>query len=339
MVYLEATMTLTGGAPPTNRTAPDTVSSPRRQPPAWRSRLSVWDIKYTPYVLISPFFVLFAVFGLFPLFYNGWVSFLRWRLDEGSESQGFTGLDNYRQIIEDGDFWNALVNTFGIFVLSTVPQLLAALFLAAVLNRQIRARTAFRMGILLPYITPLAASTLVFATVFAGQGTGIMNYLLTFVGLDEPIDWRAERWSSWTAIATMVNWRWIGYNALIYLAAMQSISKDLYEAATIDGASHWKQFTNITVPLIRPAVIFTTVLATIGGMQLFSEPLLFDSNPSAATGGSDRQFQTVAVLIYEVGWKNLNLGYAAAMSWVVFLIIVVFAAINAWLTNRLGGHK
>ncbi len=331
-------MTMTGGAPPATRTPADATPVKRAEPPAWRTRLSRWDIKYMPYLLISPFFILFAVFGLFPLFYNGWVSFLRWRLDEGSDSQGFTGLDNYKLLWGDGDFWNALVNTFGIFVLSTVPQLLAALVIAGVLNRRIRGRTAFRMGILLPYITPLAASTLVFATVFSGQEEGIVNYLLSFVGVDK-VNWRAERWSSWTAIATMVNWRWIGYNALIYLAAMQSISKDLYEAATIDGAGQWKQFTKITVPLIRPAVIFTVVLSTIGGMQLFSEPLLFDTNVSAAMGGSDRQFQTVAVLVYEVGWKKLNLGYAAAMSWVIFLIIVVFAAANAALTHRLGGKK
>ncbi len=330
-------MTMTGGAPTATRTPAGATPSTRPDPPAWRSRLSRWDIKYTPYVLISPFFILFTIFGLFPLFYNGWVSFRNYRLDDPSLPY-WAGLDNYKRLLADGDFANALFNTFGIFILSTVPQLIAALIIAGILNRRLRGRTGFRMGILLPYITPLAASTLVFATVFSSQEEGIVNYLLSFVGV-EKINWRADKWSSWTAIATMVNWRWIGYNALIYLAAMQSISKDLYEAATIDGAGAWKQFTNITVPLIRPAVIFTTVLATIGGMQLFSEPLLFDTNVSNATGGSDRQFQTVAVLVYEVGWKKLNLGYAAAMSWVVFLIIVVLAALNAALTHRLGGKK
>ncbi len=330
-------MTITGGAPPATRTPSGATPVTRPDPPAWRTRLSRWDIKYMPYLLISPFFILFAVFGLFPLFYNAVVSLRNYRLDDPTLPY-WAGLDNYKKLWEDEYFWNALVNTFGIWVLSTIPQLLLALVIAGVLNRKIRGRTAFRMGILLPYITPLAASTLVFATVFSNQEEGIANYLLSFAQV-EKINWRADRWSSWTAIATMVNWRWIGYNALIYLAAMQSISKDLYEAATLDGAGHWKQFTKITVPLIRPAVIFTVVLSTIGGMQLFSEPLLFDTNVTNATGGSDRQFQTLAVYVYELGWKNLNLGYAAAVSWVVFLIIVVMSAFNALLTHWIGGRK
>ena len=127
----------------------------------------------------------------------------------------------------------------------------------------------------------------------------------------------------------MVNWKWIGYNALLYLAAMQSIPRDIYEAAAIDGAGPWKQLWRITVPMIRPVVIFTVVLSTIGGLQLFTEPMLFDQNAQAATGGANGEWQTIAQLIYKVGWKDLNLGYAAAMSWALFLIIVIVAAVNA----------
>jgi cellobiose transport system permease protein len=137
----------------------------------------------------------------------------------------------------------------------------------------------------------------------------------------------------------MVNWKWIGYNALLYLAAMQSIPRDVYEAAAIDGAGPWKQLWRITVPMIRPVVIFTVVLSTIGGLQLFTEPMLYDLNVQAATGGSNNEWQTIALLIYKVGWKDLNLGYAAAMSWALFLIIVIVAAVNALLTNRLGGGR
>ncbi len=302
----------------------------------WRSRLGKMDVKYTPYLLISPFFLLFAVFGLFPLVYNLVVSLRVWKLDDPTQD-GWAGLANFRRVFKDGDFLHALINTFGIFLISTIPQLILALILAGLLNRKLRMQTTLRMGILLPYVTSVAASTLVFGTVFA-RDTGLANYVLHFIGVG-PIDWQAGKWSSWAAISVIVDWRWIGYNALIYLASMQSVPRELYEAAAIDGASQIKQFTKVTVPMIRPAIIFTVVLSTIGGLQLFTEPLLFDSNPNSASGGSIHQFQTVAVLIYKVGWKDLNLGYAAAMSWVLFLITLGIAAVNGLLTSRIGGSK
>ncbi|MGK5674748.1 carbohydrate ABC transporter permease [Micromonospora sp. URMC 106] len=309
------------------------------EPRGWRDRLYRFDVRYVPYLLIAPFFLLFAVFGLFPIVFNGVVALRHWRLDDPTLT-GWAGLENFRRLFTDDDFFNALQNTFGIFVLSTVPQLLLALIVASLLNRKLRAQTWFRVGVLLPYITPVTASTLIFSVVFA-RDTGIANWALSLLGIGEtePIDWRSAKWSSWIAIATMVNWKWIGYNALLYLAAMQSIPRDVYEAAAVDGAGPWRQLWRITVPMIRPVVIFTVVLSTIGGLQLFTEPMLFDSNPALGLGGDDGQWQTVAQLIYKVGWRDLNLGYAAAMSWVLFLIILIVAAVNALVTNRLGGGK
>jgi len=298
--------------------------------------MSRFDHKYMPYLLISPFFLLFAAFGIFPLAYNLIVSLRTWRLDDPS-SNGWAGLKNYRRVINDGDFFRALKTTFGLFLMATIPQLILALILAGLLNKKLRFQTGLRMGVLLPYVTSVAASTLVFGTVFA-RDTGLANYLLSLVHLG-PVDWHASTLGSWTAISIIVDWRWIGYNALIYLAAMQAVPKDLYEAAAIDGAGQVRQFVKVTVPMIRPAIVFTVVLSTIGGLQLFTEPLLFDSNPNNAYGGSVHQFQTVAMLIYKVGWKDLNLGYAAAMAWVMFLIIVVIASVNGLLTNRIGGKR
>lgn len=199
-------------------------------------------------------------------------------------------------------------------------------------------QTWFRMGVLLPYITPLAASTLIFGAVFAATEAGIANYLLSFLGVDA-IDWRAHRWSSWLALSMMVNWKWVGYNAIIYLAAMQVVNRDQYDAAAIDGAGPWRQFRSITIPLIKPAIIFTVVLNTIGQFQLFTEPLLFDSKTSDATGGFDGQFQTIALLIYKTGWKDLDLGLAGAMSVLLFLLIIALSAANAFLTHRVGGRR
>jgi cellobiose transport system permease protein len=298
-----------------------------------------FDTKRTPYLLVAPFFLLFAVFGLFPIIFNGVVALRNWRLDDADEN-GWAGFANFEKLLTDSDFWNALFNTFGIFLLSTIPQLLLALMIANLLNRKLRASAFWRIGALLPYVTPAAASTLLFSVFFA-RDNGMANWFLSLVGFghDNPLDWRADKWSSWVAIATMVNWKWIGYNALLYLSAMQSIPKDVYEAAAVDGAGPWRQLWRITVPMIQPVVIFTVVLSTIGGLQLFNEPMLFDANPQSANGGSNAQWQTIAQLIYFVGWKNLNLGYAAAMSWALFLIILIVAGVNAFITNRLSGGR
>jgi cellobiose transport system permease protein len=324
-------MALTRIAPP-----PTPAKPAKKSAAIWLYR---FDTKRMPYLLIVPFFLFFAVFGLFPIIFNGIVALRTWRLDE-PDRDGWAGFANFSKLLHDSDFWNALFNTFGIFLLSTIPQLLLALIIASFLNRKLRGQTFWRVGVLLPYVTPAAASTLLFSVFFA-RDNGMANWLLSLVGFgqENPLDWRADKWSSWLAIATMVNWKWIGYNALLYLSAMQSIPRDVYEAAAIDGASPWRQLWRITVPMIQPVVIFTVVLSTIGGLQLFNEPMLFDSNPQSASGGSAGQFQTIAQLIYRVGWKDLNLGYAAAMSWALFLIILIVAVVNALLTNRLGGGK
>ncbi|MEU4157682.1 sugar ABC transporter permease [Actinoplanes sp. NPDC026670] len=313
---------------------------PKHAPPKkakfWLYR---FDNKTVPYLLIAPFFVLFAIFGLFPIIFNGVVALRHWRLDDPTKT-GWAGGENFSKLLADSDFWDSLLNTFGIFILSTVPQLLIALMLANLLNRKLRGATFWRIGILLPYVTPVAASTLVFA-VFFSRDYGLANWFLGLVGFGEeqPLDWRSTTWSSWIAIGVMVNWKWIGYNALLYLSAMQAIPKDVYEAAAVDGAGPWRQLWRITVPMIQPVVLFTVILSTIGGLQLFNEPMLFDENPALANGGYDHQWRTIAQLIFKVGWRDLNLGYAAAMSWALFLIILVVAAINFLVTRRLGGGK
>jgi cellobiose transport system permease protein len=153
------------------------------------------------------------------------------------------------------------------------------------------------------------------------------------------IDWQGATIVTWLAISIMVNWKWTAYNALLYLSAMQAIPKDIYEAAAIDGASPWKQLWSITFPMIRPMVIFTVVLSTIGGLNLFAEPVQFDTNPATGNGGNRNQWRTVAQLIWNDGWGDKRFGHAGAMSWMLFIFVVLIAAFNAFLTNKLGGGK
>ncbi|MEU4381657.1 carbohydrate ABC transporter permease [Micromonospora echinofusca] len=312
-------------------TAPPSPAAPPPRPPARRRSHSLTrlDLKYSPYLYIAPFFVVFGIFGLYPMLRTAWMSLHDWNLI-GDHS--FIGFDNYVALVKDEYFWNATLNTFGIFLLSTIPQLLLALFLANLLNRTfLRARTFFRMAIFMPNVVSVAAVAIVFGMLFQ-RDFGVINWLLSFVGIDA-IDWDAERWSSWTAIASMVNWRWTGYNTLILLAGMQAIPRDLYEAAALDGASQWKQFWRITLPMLTPTFVFVVILSTIGGLQLFTEPLVFANGN--IIGGDQREFQTLAMYMYELGIENLNTaGYGAAVAWAMFLMIALVSGINFLLVRR-----
>lgn len=319
-------MTVSAGTGVEQREPPPPPPPRRRRVVHWLGR---FEIKSAPYFFISPFFILFGIFGAFPIIFTVYVSLYDWSLLGGN--QGFVGLENYRRLVEDALFWNSLQNTFAMFVIATVPQLLLALMLANLLNRTLRLRTMFRMGVLAPYTTSLVAVGIVFGFIFA-ERYGLARYLLDVIGVGE-FSWRNTQLPAWSAVSVMVDWRWTGYNALIYLAAMQAIPKQLYEAAAIDGSGRWRQFWTITVPLIRPTILFTVILSTIGGMQLFTEPLLF--NYGRIQGGISRDSQTVAMYIYERTFSGtFHVGYGAAISWVLFVIILLIALINFMLVRK-----
>ncbi|TDE36500.1 sugar ABC transporter permease [Actinomadura sp. 6K520] len=308
---------------------PPGAPPPRRGP---RTVLARWDVKFSPYLFISPYFLLFFLFGLFPMGYTVWVALHDWELLGTRE---FVGLENFRLVLTDPQFWNAVRNTLGMFVIATVPQLLLALVLANALNQRMRARTLVRMGVLVPMVTSIAAVAIVFGQLFS-RDFGMVNWVLGWFGV-ENLDWTARRWTSWLAISVMVDWRWTGYNALIYLAAMQSVPRDLYEAAAIDGASRVRQFWSITLPMLRPTIIFTAIVSTIGGFQLFTEPLLFGNGDMA--GGSLRQFQTVTMYMFENAFRRFDYGYASAVSWMIFMLILLGSLLNFVWLRRMGGTK
>ncbi|MEU8587994.1 sugar ABC transporter permease [Streptomyces sp. NPDC048664] len=298
---------------------------------SWRGRLYRWDTKASPYLLIAPFFVVFGAFSLVPLLYTAWYSLHDVQLS-ALDHQSWAGLDNYRNLLSSDFFWNALRNTFTIGVISTVPQLLAALWLAHLLHYRLRGSTLWRVVMLTPYATSVAAATLVFTLLYAWDG-GMVNWLLHFAGL-HPVNWRESDWGSRVAVSSIVIWRWTGYNALIYLAAMQAIPADLYESAALDGAGRLRQFRHVTVPMLRPTILFTVIVSTIGATQLFGEPLLF-GGVSGSKGGSEHQYQTLGLYMYDQGWIIGNLGKASAIAWSMFLILLVVASINMMLSRRL----
>ncbi|WP_309072391.1 sugar ABC transporter permease [Arthrobacter sp.] len=298
----------------------------RKTAPTFRQRLNILDVKASPYLYIAPFFVLFGLVGLFPLGYTFVVSLFDWHLLKGQGE--FVGLRNFGEVLQDRFFWNSLFNTVSIFLLSTIPQLVVATAIAAVLDQNLRAKTFWRMSILLPYIVTPVAVALIFTNMF-GEQYGLINNILASFGVDR-VMWLNETLPSHIAIATMVNWRWTGYNALILLAAMQAVPRDIYESAAIDGAGPFRRFFNITLPSIRPTMIFVVITATIGGLQIFTEPKLYD--PRTA-GGTARQFQTTVLYLWEMAFQRQNFGKAATIAWLLFLIIVLFGLVN-WLISR-----
>ncbi|ADU28957.1 binding-protein-dependent transport systems inner membrane component [Evansella cellulosilytica DSM 2522] len=201
------------------------------------------------YLFISPFFILFAIFGLFPMVFSFYLSFFRW---DGLTPMTYVGLRNFEIIFGDSVFFSSILNTFIIGLMGTLPQIVAALLLAFALNSAlIRFRNTFRTLVFLPYITSVVAVAIIFGVVFNNQPFGFVNYILSMFDID-PIRWNQEYWPVKIAISTMVFWRWVGYNTIIFLAGMQSIPKDLYEAAKIDGATVAQQIRMITLPMLKP---------------------------------------------------------------------------------------
>src|SRR5690606_6078030 len=287
----------------------------------FRQKVSRFDYTYSPYFYVAPFFILFALIGVFPIAYTVNVSLYDWHLLKGQGD--FVGLANYESILNDPFLWNAFGNTISIFLLSAIPQLIVATVVAALLDQAIRGKTFWRMSILLPYIVAPVAVTVIFMQVF-NQYHGPFAGLLELFGLD-PIRWAFDVFPSHIAIASMVNWRWTGYNALLLLAAMQAVPRDVYESAMLDGASKVRRFWSITIPMIRPTIIFVVITATIGGLQIFTEPKLFDSR---TYGGSDRQFPTVVLYLYQLGFPRRDFGRASATAWILFVVIVLVGLLS-----------
>ncbi|MFC3494504.1 carbohydrate ABC transporter permease [Glycomyces rhizosphaerae] len=300
----------------------------------WRERLTRADIKITPYALVSPYFLLFAVFGVFPMGYTLYASLHEWKI--GNPERTFVGLDNYTFLLTTYDRFNwSVVNTLGMFVMATVPQIVCAMMVANALNKRLRRPMLWRMLILAPIVTSVVAVGVIFARIW-GNEYGMVNGALEFIGIDG-VNWQGERLSSWFAISSMVDWRWMGYNALIFLAAMQTIPKSMYEAATVDGASPRQQFWKITIPQLKPVLIFTVFVSSVGGMTMFVEPMMFGGG--ALNGGPEGQFQTTAMVLVDILRTHGNYGISSAAGWLLFVVIGIVAAVNFLVVNRIQGNK
>ncbi len=306
----------------------DTSAAPK-QPK--RRRLKTRD--WAPYAFVSPFFVIFGTFGLFPLLFAVYLSFHTWDPAMGMGAMNWVGFENYEYILLSDDyFWKAMYNTFWLGIVSGLPQHLVGLPLAYLLHTVFgRMRNSVVGMYFLPFITSTVAISLVFTTLFS-KDFGAINQLLVSMSKTPIIGWifPAEKidWSQPEYLKPMISfvvwWRYLGWNTVMYLAALQTISKDLFEAATMDGATRTQQFRHITLPLLKPMMFMTITFTIIGNIQLFEEPFII----TGSTGGINQAGLTVAMHMYRTAFTDNDFGTAAAIAWLVFALIVVMTIIN-----------
>lgn len=282
--------------------------------------------KATPYIFISPFYILFIIFGLFPIIFSAVLALNKW---DGIGEMEFVGLQNFTRLIQDVEFWLSVYNTLIIWILGTVPMILLALIFAFLINLTIiKYKNFFRTTMFMPYVTSVVAVTILFGLVFSSS-SGLANGLLQFFGY-ERIDFINDPFWVKLVIASVNIWQYTGYNMIIFFTGLQRIPKDYYEAAIIDGASNYQIFTKITIPLIKPIILFVVMMSTIGGIQIFTEAQVLVPTNATAEGGS----LTVVYYMYKTAFEQSNYGYGATISWGLVAIIILFSILNWYLTTK-----
>ncbi len=268
--------------------------------------------------------ILFIIFTLYPVVSSFLLSFQ-------SRFEGryvFSGLDNYTRLFQDPLFYKALLNTFIILIIQVPVQLILAVLIAVALNSaMIRAKPFFRIAFFMPAVTSLVAAAIVFLLLL-DENYGLFNFILMHLGFQK-IQWLSDPFWAKVSLMLVMTWRWTGYNMVIFLAGLQNISNELYEASSIDGASKLRQFFSITLPQLRPIFLFTTVLSTIGTLQLFDEPY------TMTNGGPHDATLTITLYLYQNGFKYFDFGYASAIAYVLVILI----ALLSWAQMKLAGDN
>ncbi|MEX2542047.1 MAG: sugar ABC transporter permease [Trueperaceae bacterium] len=284
----------------------------------WRSR---WA-----YLFISPFFILFAVFLLYPIFFSLYLSFHDWR---GVGEMRPVGLANYARLWGDRIFWNSMLNALILFFIYVPLMTFLAVVIATMLHgRFLRLQGMWRALIFLPHLTSMVAAGFTFRLILDTH-SGFANTALAWLGVS-PVPWLDDTWWARISLGLLMIWAWLGYNTIIMLSGLQTIPNEVNEAARVDGANRLQVFWRITVPLLRPVIVFALTLSVIGTFQLFTEPYIL------TRGGPTRATETPVMQIFSNTFGSLRFGYAAAMSYVYFITIIVLAVLQFRVVNRGG---
>ncbi len=280
--------------------------------------------KMWAYIFISPFFISYAIFGLYPLGLSLYLSFADWK---GVGPIKLVGVNNFVRLFADQVFWQSILNGIILFLLYVPIMLFLALALAVVLNSgRVKGFQFFRTLIFLPFITNMAAAGFAFRILLT-KNNGLINIALGFLHLP-PVPWLETVWAARISLSLLIIWAWLGYNMVIMLAGLQTIPHDLTEAAMVDGASRVQAFFRITIPLMRPVILFCAVTSTIGSFGLFAEV------QSLTGGGPANATITPLIRIFNVAFRSLSMGYASAMAYTFFAIIFILTLLQMRFFGR-----
>lgn len=303
-----------GGVPQSNIPAPYHPMTP--SPSVWREMRKEWSA----YLFLAPTMLLFAVFTVGAVIYAFYLSFHEWNILEPAKP--FVGLDNYRRMLGDERFGGAIFNTLYYTALSVPLTMGLGLLIALLLNTQIRARGFFRTLFYLPVVTPLVIAAIIWKWLYNGD-YGLLNYyLLQFRIIDEPLLWLSDPNLAMPAVILTSVWKSVGFSMVIYLAGLQSIPEDFYDAAKIDGADGWRRLKDITIPLLSSTTLFLGVISVLGALQVFTEIFIMTN------GGPLRRTTTMVFHIYQTAFKYFDMGYASAMAFGMFAMMFVFTLIQ-----------
>ncbi|GIF77945.1 carbohydrate ABC transporter permease [Asanoa siamensis] len=284
----------------------------------WRER--------SAYGFLAPGLILFSVFTVFALLFAFYLTFREWNILEPEKP--FVGLQNYRDMVGDEDFRRSIINT-AYFTGASVPLgMVVGLGVALLLNQPIRGRGLLRTLYFLPNVTPFVVAAIVWKWLYNGD-FGLFNYYLLKTHLiTEPLVWLSDKNLAMPAVVLMSVWSSVGFSMVVYLAALQSIPNDLYEAARIDGAGAWARLRHVTLPMLRPSTLFLMVMGIIGSFQVFTQIYIMTS------GGPLNRTTTMVYYIYEAAFKFYEMGYASTLAYALFLMLLVFTALQLRLYRR-----
>jgi multiple sugar transport system permease protein len=311
-----AVQTVATGRPGTSRSSPAPAGRPR-----WRDRDKE---SLTAWLFILPSFIGFVIFTAGPVVAAGVISLLDWNL---FSPPTFAGLRNFARLGGDPTFWSALGNTVYFTFVSVPVTILVSLALALLLNHGLRRIAVFRSLLLLPYATITVAVAFVWIWLYIPHG-GLANTVLGWFGITGPAWLISDGWAMPALIAMSV-WKSFGFGMVVFLAGLQAIPQQLYEAARVDGSNAWQRFRSVTLPMLSPAMFFVVVTSIIGSFQVFDQALIMTN------GGPGSRTTTLVMYIYRTGFENYDQGYAAAQSLVLFAFIVVITAAQFVLQRRL----
>ncbi len=304
------------------------VAAARPGPPPRRSSLrrALWKHR-AEYLMISPFFIIFAIFQGYPLLWALWLSFQKW---QGIGQPKWYGLGNYQRLLNSDAFWKAFTNSL-IFLGVLLPLIvITTLILATILNNpKVIGRQVFRVLFFLPYITSIVIVAIIFQLLL-NDNMGWVNGLLQAINLPR-VPWLSEAWPARISIMLMVFWSVCGYNVLLMLGGLQGIPTQLYDAAAVDGANTVQKFLYVTVPMMRGVILFVGITSTIGLLNLFLQPWLLFSGTSGR--GPDQAVATLNTIQYSTAFQSSRFGEAAALGFIIGIIVIIASLIQLRLTR------